>query len=220
MSRTLNNIKIMKIDFFKKISEKDNIDYMKDMISYFISPIITGIKPASTVSLGGTKDIYNIWKEHGEGFLNELNLEFIFLKDDGESAIVLIYDRMLLERHLKIEKNKRFLSSLGYDSKVQVDRCLNYLKTKFAQIEFPNESGVFLGIPIEEVLGFINKEECILSGYFKVYNNSDRAEEVFKLYENSRRAVIFNVLRENKIDTTMRKIKNIYINKLDTVVNC
>ena len=220
MNINTNNIKCMKIDFFKTIKQKDNIEYMKDIISYFVSPIITGIKPASTMALNNTKDIYNTWKIHGEKFLKQLGLESIFLKETGETAIILIYDRKLLERHLKIEKNKEFLCSLGYDSEAQIDRCLSCLKNKFAQVEFPNESGIFLGIPIEEVLGFINGEECLSSGYFKVYDNTDRAERVFKLYENSKRAVINTVLRENEIDSVINKINDIYINELDTVVNC
>lgn len=217
---TTVDIKDMKIDFFNKIKQKDNEEYMKHLVSYFVSPIITGIKPASTLSLGTTKEIYKTWKTHGESFLKTLRLESIILKDTRETAIVLIYDRKLLEKHLKIEKNKRFLSSLGYDDKAQVDSCLSCLKHKFSQVEFPNESGIFLGIPIEEVLGFINKEECIFSGYFKVYNNFDKAQKVFKLYENSKRAVISNMLRENKIDAVVDKLNHIYINKLDTVVNC
>lgn len=220
MTLAKSNIKEMKIDFFRTIKQKDNIEYMKDMVSYFVSPIITGIKPASTISLGNTKDIYNTWKAHGKSFLKQLKLESIVLKDTSEKLIVLIYDRNLLEKHLKIEKNRVFLCNLGYCEDVQIDSCLNCLKNKFSQVEFPNESGIFLGIPIEEVLGFINKEDCILSGYFKVYNNSDRAEKVFKLYENSKRAIISNVLRENKIDGIVDKINDIYANKLETVVNC
>lgn len=219
MSLATNNIKNLKIDFFNTIKEKSNIEYMKDMVSYFVSPIITGIKPASTLSLSNTKDIYNTWQTHGEGFLRQLKLESIVLKDTGETSIILIYDRRLLERHLKIEKNKEFLCNLGYDEGVQVDRCLDCLKNKFSEVEFPNESGIFLGIPIEEVLGFINKEECIFSGYFKVYDDSERAQKVFKLYENSKRAVISNILRENEIDSVVNKINYIYLNKLDTVVN-
>ena len=169
MKLATNNIKEMKIDFFRTIRTKDNIEYMKAMVSYFISPIITGIKPASTLSLGNTKEIYNTWKIQGESFLQQLKLESIILKDTGETSIILIYDRNLLERHLKIEKNRSFLCGLGYDSEVHIDRCLECLKNKFSQVEFPNESGIFLGIPIEEVLGFINKDDCILSGYFKVY---------------------------------------------------
>ena len=218
MNKT-QNIKEMKIDFFNKIKEKDNLEYMKHMVSYFVSPIITGIKPASTISLGATKEIYETWKIHGEGFLNRLGLESIILKDTRETAIVLIYDRKLLQKHLGIEKNKKFLSSLGYDDQAQIDSCLSCLKTKFSEVEFPNESGIFLGIPIEEVLGFINKEDCILSGYFKVYSDYDKAQKVFKLYENSKRAIISNVLRENKIDHVLDKINNIYVSKLDTVVN-
>lgn len=220
MNLAVSNIKDMKIDFFKTIKEKDNIEYMKYMVSYFVSPIITGIKPASTISLSNNKEIYSTWKTHGEDLLKQLKLESIILKDTTETAIILIYDRKLLERHLSIEKNKNFLCSLGYDKEVQVDKCLNCLKNKFSEVEFPNESGIFLGIPIEEVFGFINKQDCILSGYFKVYEDSNRAQKVFKLYENSKRAIISNILRENQIESIVDKINNIYINKLDTVVNC
>lgn len=220
MNLATNNLKCMTIDFFEAIKQKDNIEYMKDMVSYFVSPIITGIKPSSTITLNNTKDIYNTWKIHGEEFLRQLGLESIVLKETEDTAILLIYDRKLLERHLKIEKNRAFLCELGYDREAQVDRCLYCFKNKFSQLEFPNESGIFLGIPIEEVLGFINRDKCISSGYFKVYDNTDRAEKVFKLYENSKRAVISNVLRKNERDTVIGKINHIYINKLDTVVNC
>ena len=220
MNLATSNIKDMTIDFFKTINEKDNVEYMKHIVSYFVSPIITGIKPASTISLSNNKDIYNTWKIHGEELLKQLKLESIVLKDTNEVAIVLIYDRKLLERHLKIEKNKNFLCSLGYDKEAKLDNCLECLKMKFSEVEFPNESGIFLGIPIEEVFGFINKQDCILSGYFKVYENSDRAQKVFKLYENSKRAIISNIMRENQIEIVVDKINNIYINKLDTVVNC
>lgn len=220
MNLATSNIKDITIDFFKTINEKDNVEYMKHMISYFASPIITGIKPASTISLSNNKDIYNTWKIHGEELLKQLKLESIVLKDTNEIAIVLIYDRKLLERHLKIEKNKNFLCGLGYDKEVKLDNCLQCLKIKFSEVEFPNESGIFLGIPIEEVFGFINKQDCILSGYFKVYENSNRAQTIFKLYENSKRAIISNIMRENQIDMVVDKINNIYMNKLDTVVNC
>lgn len=220
MSTETNSMKTMKIDFFKKIKEKDKLDYMKHMISYFVSPIITGIKPASTISLSPTKDIYETWKSHGESFMKELRLEHMVLKDTVETAIVLIYDRLLLEKHLRIEKNRNFLCSMGYDDQLGIDGCLSCLKNKFSQLEFPNESGIFLGIPIEEVLGFIDKKDYILSGYFKVYDNSDRAEKVFQLYDNSKRAVMASTLKENGIESVIRKINHIYINQLDTVVNC
>lgn len=210
----------MKKSFFKKLNSVNDLEYMKYFITYLISPIITGIKPSSTVSINKNRNLYNTWKIYGEEFLKDLGLESTNLKVSSDSAIVLIYNKQLLEEHIYIDKNRRFLCKLGYGEELDLDKCLNCLKDKFADVEFPDESGIFLGIPIEDVLGYIDNKDCIHCGYWKVYDNYDRAQKIFRLYDNSKRAIISSVLKDQKLCTINKKINHIYRNELATVVNC
>ena len=46
---------------------------------------------------------------------------------------------------------------------------------------FPHEIGLFLGYPIEDVVGFIrySGRGCKLSGYWKVYGDAEAASRLF-----------------------------------------
>ncbi|AFS77100.1 hypothetical protein Curi_c00180 [Gottschalkia acidurici 9a] len=214
------SIEKMKVDFFRKINCASDLEYMRCFITYMISPVITGIKPSSTVSLNNNiRNMYNTWKIYGEDLLNEFGLDSIKLKESSETAIILIYNRKLLEDHLLIDKNRSFLCKLGYGENLNIDHCLNCLKDKFADVEFPDESGIFLGIPIEDVLGFMSNKDCLFCGYWKVYDNYDRAQKVFRLYDNSKRAIISSVLRNKELNLVHKNINHIYRSELYTVVN-
>ena len=57
-----------------------------------------------------------------------------------------------------------------------------------AGTDFPHEIGVFLGYPLEDVIGFIrNKGQCFCClGCWKAYSNEAQARRVFALYEKCR----------------------------------
>ena len=53
---------------------------------------------------------------------------------------------------------------------------------------FPHEIGVFLGYPIEDVIGFINNKGCNFKccGYWKVYGDKEKAIKEFARYDKCR----------------------------------
>ena len=57
---------------------------------------------------------------------------------------------------------------------------------------FPHEMGVFLGYPLGDVKGFIEHhgKEYLCSGYWKVYQDEQKAKSTFQLYQSVRDAVL------------------------------
>ena len=69
---------------------------------------------------------------------------------------------------------------------MDIDSVLAHLKERLSiNEEFPHEIGVFLGYPLEDVMGFIhhNGKNFQLSGMWKVYGNKEDAEEKFGKYK-------------------------------------
>ncbi len=196
------------MSFLKKIELLNEYDYAEKFIGYMLSPVITGIKPASTITLKNCKrKLYNFWNEGGTNILHQYNLESIVLQETNEGIILLIYDRFNLTQHLELQKNHKLLCEFGYNYNFQLEKCLNCLKKRVANGKFPHESGIFLGIPYEDVIGFINRDKCLFSGYWKVYENNNRYKEIFDLYDKSKKIYMLNVLQNKK-----NRIKNLYVN--------
>ena len=70
-------------------------------------------------------------------------------------ALIYLYRREELEKALLCEGVRRLLRACGY-SRFDVQGALDTLKARLNDMDaFPHEIGVFLGYPLEDVLGFI-----------------------------------------------------------------
>jgi len=86
------------------------------------------------------------------------------------------------------------LGDCGY-SRFDVSGALDTLKARLKDLDargrtfcFPHEIGVFLGYPLEDVLGFIENggRNCLSCGCWKVYSNECEALKAFERYEKCR----------------------------------
>jgi hypothetical protein len=84
---------------------------------------------------------------------------------------------------------------MGYDEPLSLNRSLHRLKLRFENI-CPHEIGIFLGIPVEDVYGFISHkgEGCLLCQYWKVYHNLERAQNLFDCYDRAKISIIYSVV--------------------------
>ena len=81
-----------------------------------------------------------------------------------------------------------FLTLCGYNCS-SVPKCIDYLKERFSgNDDFPHEIGVFLGYPLEDVIGFIENagKNSRRSGCWKVYGNDCKAIKLFERYKKCR----------------------------------
>lgn len=203
-----SNLQKLTIDFFQDIYKLDYKTYARHFLAYILSPVITGIKPASTLTLRNCKKrLRDYWEESKEELLHIYNLDYIELERNKDRLILLVYDRENLASHLNIDENKILLNNFGYRQKEDLDSSLLYLKKRVSSQAFPHESGIFLGIPWEDVEGFIKKEDSIYDGFWKVYQDLDRYKLIFRLYNESKKIYINNYFAGQELS-----IKNIYSN--------
>jgi hypothetical protein len=108
----------------------------------------------------------------------------------------------MLEKHIFSKKSREFLVSMGYDEFMTLEQSLHYLSMRFENM-CPHEIGVFLGIPLMDVLGFIEHkgDKYLFCRYWKVYHNPQRARSMFQQFDRAK----INVM--NSIFSTKESVR-------------
>ena len=157
----------------------------EEMIIRHCSLTLAGIKTGNMFSCK-YDSIYNMRED-----IRNLNIR---LKNNGirvlplrfrnNNALIYIYRPLKLSIDLQNKIARNILKEYGYDY-LRPNRCINKLIHKLDDNKvFPHEIGLFLGYPPVDVLGFINNKECKFVGFWKVYENENKAKKIFLKYQN------------------------------------
>lgn len=97
---------------------------------------------------------------------------------------LLLYRPDRLHRVLSREENMRFLSGFGYPGASELLSCLAHWQRRLAS-GFPHETGIFLGIPLDDVRSFIHHQgkHYLFNRYWKVYHQPEQAGQTFRAYD-------------------------------------
>ena len=178
--------------FAKVLQGLKGAPYIRALVSFAAAPTIERKKPASLVILSSCgKNSLSLWEEHGEDFCRDLGMKQYTLRKTSEKHFVLLYYEKNLERHVNRMSNTEYLVRQGFASGISLEEKLDLLKERF-QSGCPHEVGIFLGIPVEDIIGFIanSGQNPLLCKYWKVYHNKPFAEKVFRAYDDSRMKVV------------------------------
>lgn len=141
-----------------------------------------GIKPASLFWLD---DEASCDLSYYRRMFSKKHFYFMAVRQAQGRKLFYVFNRARLEEILFDEENHNFLRSLGYEYQT-IGGALKELKTRMeANEDFPHEVGLFLGYPLEDVLGFIEDRRggaCIECGYWKVYGQEEKKAELFRRY--------------------------------------
>ena len=199
---------------YKKLNSMNDKEYIENLLIFNTSLVIAGSKPAATVNIVKSEN-YLKWVNYGITFIKSINLDYIELRENENSVILLIYNKELLEENLFTDNNKKFLMSLGYIDSTNIINWLSMLKRRYELYHCPHELGIFLGFPTDDVKDFIecNEKKCLLCGYWKVYNNLSIAKIVFNRYDEIKKHTIESIYRESlsPLDIVMN-IKETFFN--------
>lgn len=150
------------------------------------APTLAGIKTGSLYAIHGA-DINDLRRD-----LSSLNralikkgVRIIPLKMCGDQVLIYIYRPQMLRKDLSDPCAKEILRSYGYSLESVEGSVYELIMRLQSRDSFPHEIGLFLGYPPADVRGFINDphDGVVLSGYWKVYSNVDRAREIFRRYK-------------------------------------
>lgn len=203
----------MNNDFLNLLNTVNNERYIRSFVSYLISPVITGIKPSSTITLSKQgHNLYKLWDMYGEKFLNDLNLKHILLRETLNSKVILIYDEINLMNTLYKKSSMDFLEKIDYKITMNIDDMLNHLVSRYKSFHCPHELGIFLGIPVKDVECFMECSEtkCLLCGYWKVYKEEKKARKIFNLYDSSKEIIMNHLLSGKDLKEVYNLTNNVY----------
>ncbi len=120
-----------------------------------------------------------------QAMLRKKGVSLAVLRKTRDKALVYIYRADELTKVLRNGGVRRLLKACGY-ARFDVGGALETLKSRLNGADaFPHEIGVFLGYPLEDVLGYIENggRNCLACGCWKVYANECEALAAFKRYE-------------------------------------
>lgn len=163
-----------------------------EVIANQCAPVLTDVKPSNLLILTSGEEEVFLQMEELPG------ISRLCLYEGEHKSTWLLCRRDRLESELVWPQTGEFLKQYGYRMvQESLDEKLLRLQHRFAEYKegrqpFPHEMGVFLGYPLGDVKGFIEHhgKEYLCSGYWKVYQDEQKAKSTFQLYQSVRDAVL------------------------------
>lgn len=150
------------------------------------APTLAGVKPASLFRVGGEITSLRRIAKFWDCQLAPQGIRVLILKECAAAGacMVYIYRKAWLDRILSDPENLAFLQSAGYQE-TETTGFLQELSNRFClEREYPHEIGVFLGYPLEDVIGFIENHgrNYTCCGHWKCYGDPTAAQACFARY--------------------------------------
>lgn len=154
------------------------------------APLIAGLK-ISNLLIISKKNMSKV-----KYILKHTILSYFILYEGEEKTILLVYDASRLGEYLERKNVKNLLCQWGYEENHMREwmhllqkRYKKYIKKK---TNFPHEMGLFLGYPVEDVIGFIENsgKNSLYSGYWKVYKDVSEKIKLFQKFDMAKEILI------------------------------
>jgi hypothetical protein len=175
-------------------SKKNTIDDTAKKIALNCSAVLLGDKPASTITFYDNQSSSNpvaLWNNYKDAIFNNSRLKYFKLHSNKKYTLIFIFDTIKLINTLNSPEISNFLSSIGYDEYLTLYEKLHLLKERF-RYSIPHEIGVFLGLPLKDVMGFMGlnnlKESCIMG--WRVYGDTEPSTGLYWNYEKCKEEMI------------------------------
>lgn len=164
------------------------MDSMAKWLAAELAPTIMGSKPSTVLSFRDHSYIplLSLWRQYGQVILAGSPLQVWVLKETEQSMIILFYNPVFLNRWLRKRAHKAFLEKRGYCVEGGLERILETLHEKF-QSGCPHEIGLILGIPLKDVIGFIElrcPNHC--KGQWKIYGCFEKSVRLMNRFQQDR----------------------------------
>lgn len=157
------------------------------------SPTLASLKTASLFSLefSSRRELNDALREWNRR-LSDKGVAMIALRETENRALIYVFRKSKLRKALCCPKIKRFLRESGYVC-TNIGAALSTLRAHLTELEdFPHEVGIFLGYPLDDVIGFIENKghNCKFTGCWKVYCNECEAARTFALFKKCEAAYL------------------------------
>ena len=162
-------------------------------LAWHCAPSLTGIKAADMICWKPPVQGADRLLQHYTDILLRRGIRLHVLRRSGGRLLMLIFRPAQLEQCLAQPEVQRILAEVGYPvgNALDLDALLTHLSRRLTETEFPHEVGLFLGYPVADVEGFCihGGRNCKLSGCWKVYGDTEYAQQMFDRFLRCRRAL-------------------------------
>lgn len=128
--------------------------------------------------------------------LNTTDISIFFLAHQSNKIYFLAYKENELQEYLRQKEVHQILNQNGYGT-IDIESALYRLSKRYCcymqkRGNFPHEIGVFLGYPLEDVVGFIENhgKNDLYTGYWKVYENVAEKTKLFDKFDIVRELMV------------------------------
>ena len=148
---------------------------------------------------------------HQQEILAELKLDFKILKKGPESALVLFYAPHPLAETLRAGPNRVYLKQYSYPETGGISLYLDALERRCGAMAFPHEVGLFIGYPLKDVAGFMEKapRTPVDRGDWQVFGDPRESLRLMHLYRCAERLAEKIIESCQDMETCLDKIANI-----------
>lgn len=182
-------------NFYTALKQVDESEYFYRTAVFECAPVIHAQKVAVLYSL--TAQVSDAcWTERLPDILNKTGLQALPLYLSGARASILFYHPARLAAALRNPDAAGLLRYYGYHPEESLHAALRTLQMRYLQNGYPHEIGIFLGYPVEDVIGFIlhggKNYKC--RRHWKVYGDIALSSAMFLQIDRTRQfaAAAFN----------------------------
>lgn len=170
------------------------------VLSYYLAPVILKKKSAAMFVFPREDVIPMV------SLVGAIGVQAYQLVATQEKSYLLFYQEQQLQEKLKNPGIIMFLREYEYEV-TELNQVLQQVSKRIQECllherEFPHEMGVLLDYPMEDVKGFMRhkgKGEQY-SGYWKVYEEVEKAKETFGEYDAARKELLEFVSKYSLLD--------------------
>ncbi|MFV0362913.1 MAG: DUF3793 family protein [Suipraeoptans sp.] len=175
---------------YEMLSNEDAHESVSSKIVLQCAPFLKGLKVSAIINVnqGECKVLRSI--------ISDTDISFYKLSSSEDKCLLFLYRRKEFTAYLESSEVREFIQPYGYELK-SFGTILFRLRERVSDFKqkrmgFPHEIGIFLDYPIEDVKGYIEDKgkNSLLTGYWQVYHNPEKAKATFNKYNQARKKAV------------------------------
>lgn len=196
------------------LEKEDQRDYLLRYLMLKLAPVLVKLKPSCLLALcnceeSGRENHWDLWKTQKKNIAKKLEISFKELRNTSKGKQVLFYNPDVLFDTITQPGNLAYLERFGYSSRCTLEDCLQLLRARFFAAgasgisgngrSFPHEIGIFLGYPLKDVKGFIEKGRVPLVkiGRWQVFGESEESMQLMNMHKKAE-DVLLNFIKNKR----------------------
>ncbi len=183
----------------------------EQMLAFHSAPTLLGVKCANLFAVKQTELSISDIEGYFHSYTALKGLHVHVMCRCKERALLYVYHKELLKMWFSEKRVSELLESCGYGTELSVEEKLNILEERISCGSFPHEIGIFLGYPVDDVLGFIENKGAnyLFCGFWKVYGDVSSAKKTFDEYVHCRDYLCNNIKHGVEFVNAVRDFRRI-----------